>query len=249
MFAKGDKTYNSSIPHDVQEETIKTAASIASPDQLANNEEFHRLLTEGVPVSIHKEGAERGERVWLVDFDHPENNDFVVANQFTIIENGHNKRPDIILFVNDLPLVVFELINATDENATIKSAFRQIETYKQMTPSLFTYHLLVMISDGLEAKTGSLSAGYSRFMAWKTEDGRAEVSKLVGQLEVLIKGMLNRTTLLDMVRSFTVFEKSKTEDAKTGDNYYKDGKENCGLSSILCREQGGGVYDTGYLYQ
>lgn len=213
---KAVRRINSSIPHDVQEEAIKTVARIASPDQLANNEEFHRLLTEGVPVSIHKEGAERGERVWLVDFDHPENNDFAVANQFTIIENGHNKRPDIILFVNGLPLVVFELKNATDEKATIQSAFRQIETYKQMTPSLFTYNSLVVISDGLEAKAGSLSAGYSRFMAWKTEDGRAEASKLVGQLEVLIKGMLNRTTLLDMVRSFTVFEKSKTEDAKTG---------------------------------
>lgn len=213
---KAVRRINSSIPHDVQEEAIKTVTRIASPDQLANNEEFHRLLTEGVPVSMHKEGAERGERVWLIDFDHPDNNDFVVANQFTIIENGHNKRPDIILFVNGLPLVVFELKNATDEKATIQSAFRQIETYKQMTPSLFTYNSLVVISDGLEAKAGSLSAGYSRFMAWKTEDGRAEASKLVGQLEVLIKGMLNSTTLLDLVRSFTVFEKSKTEDAKTG---------------------------------
>ena len=213
---KAVRRINSSILHDVQEEAIKTVTRIASPDQLANNEEFHQLLTEGVPVSIHKEGAERGERVWLVDFDYPENNDFIVANQFTIIENGHNKRPDIILFVNGLPLVVFELKNATDEKATIQSAFRQIETYKQMTPSLFTYNSLVVISDGLEAKAGSLSAGYSRFMAWKTEDGRAEASKLVGQLEVLIKGMLNSTTLLDLVRSFTVFEKSKTEDAKTG---------------------------------
>ncbi|WP_071145649.1 type I restriction endonuclease subunit R [Bacteroides ihuae] len=213
---KAVRRINSSIPHETQDEAIKIVERIASPDQLANNEEFHRLLTEGVPVSIYKDGAERGERVWLVDFDHPDNNDFVVANQYSIIENGHNKRPDIILFVNGLPLVIFELKNAVDENATLQSAHRQIETYKQVIPSLFTHNSIVVISDGLEAKAGSLSAGYSRYMAWKTEDGKAEASNLVSQLEVLIKGMLNKATLLDLVRSFTVFETSKTEDAKTG---------------------------------
>lgn len=201
------KRINANIPSDVQAEAVKTVLRIASPELLAGNEEFHRLLTEGVPVTMHKDGAERGERVWLVDFDNPDNNDFVVSNQFTIIENGHNKRPDVILFVNGLPLVVIELKNAADENATIQSAYRQIETYKQMIPSLFTYNALVVISDGLEARAGSLSAGFSRFMAWKTEDGRAEASKLVNQLEVLIKGMLNKKTLLDLIRSFTVFEK------------------------------------------
>ncbi len=213
---KAVRRINSSLPVHVCEEAVKTVLRIASPDTLANNEEFHRLLTEGVPVTIHKEGDERGERVWLVDFNHPRNNDFVVANQFTIIENGHNKRPDVILFVNGLPLVLIELKNAADENATIQSAYRQIETYKQAIPSLFNYNELVIISDGLEARAGSLSAGFSRYMAWKTEDGKAEASKMISQLEVMIKGMLNKETLLDLIRSFTVFEKLKNEDLKTG---------------------------------
>ena len=128
----------------------------------------------------------RGDRVWLIDFKNPHNNDFVVANQFTVVENNNNKRPDVILFVNGIPLVVMELKNAADENATIHSAFKQIETYKSIIPRLFTYNGFVVISDGLEAKAGSISAGFSRFMAWKSADGKAEASHLVSQLETLI---------------------------------------------------------------
>ena len=207
---------NPSLPYSVQDEAVKTMLRISSPDVLANNEEFHRLLTEGVPVSVHKDGVERGARVWLIDFNDPWNNEFTVVNQFTIIENGHNRRPDVLLFVNGLPLVIFELKNAADENATIQSAFRQIETYKQQIPSLFTYNALVVISDGLEARAGSLSAGFSRFAAWKSDDGENLASHLVSELEVLVNGMMRKDTLLDLVQSFTVFEKQKQEDLKTG---------------------------------
>ena len=207
---------NHTLPQEVCDEAINQVLRIASPDLLSNNETFHRMLTEGVSVSVHKEGAERGELVWLVDFDNPLNNDFTVVNQYTIVENSYNKRPDILLFVNGLPLVVIELKNAVDENATVQSAFRQMETYKETIPSLFTYNSIIVISDGLEARAGSLSAGFSRMMAWKSADGKAEASRLVSQLEVLIKGMLNKDTLLDLIRSFTVFEKTKTEDKETG---------------------------------
>ena len=207
---------NPKLSQEVCDEAVSKVLRIASPDLLANNEAFHRMLTEGIPVSVHKDGSERGELVWLVDFDNPHNNDFTVVNQFTVIENNHNKRPDVILFVNGLPLVVIELKNAADENATVQSAFRQIETYKETIPSLFTYNSVVVISDGLEARAGSLSAGFSRMMAWKSADGKAEASHLVSQMEVLINGMLNKETLLDLIRSFTVFEKSKTEDKNTG---------------------------------
>lgn len=207
---------NPSIPHEARQEAIKEINRIHSPELLSNNERFHRLLTEGVKVSYQKDGNQRGDLVWLVDFSNPENNDFVVANQLTVIENGVNKRPDVVLFVNGLPLVVIELKNAADENATIKSAFKQLQTYKQAIPSLFTYNGLMIISDGLEAKAGSLSAGLSRFMSWKTADGKEETSHLVSQLETLIKGMLAKETLLDLIRHFIVFEKSKTEDPKTG---------------------------------
>lgn len=216
VLAKAVKRLNPTLTDDVRDEAIKTVLRIASPDTLANNEAFHRLLTEGVPVSTYQDGIERGERVWLVDFEDPWNNEFTVVNQFTIIENGHNRRPDVLLFVNGLPLVIIELKNAADENATIESAYRQIETYKQQIPSLFTYNELIIISDGLEARAGSLSAGFSRFTAWKSEDGEHIASPMMSQLEVLINGMLEKDTLLDIIRSFTVFEKQKTEDLKTG---------------------------------
>ena len=207
---------NPTLPAAALDEAVKAIQRISSPELLANNEAFHRLLTEGVNVSYQKDGNTRGDLVWLVDFANPGNNEFVVVNQFTIIENNQNKRPDLILFVNGLPLVVIELKNAADENTTITSAFKQLETYKKTIPSLFTYNGFVVVSDGLEAKAGSISAGLSRFMAWKSADGKAEASHLVSQLETLISGMLNKATLLDLIRHFIVFEKSSKEDAKTG---------------------------------
>lgn len=207
---------NPDIPAEQQEEAIREIQRIASPELLTNNETFHRYLTEGVKVSYQQEGNERGDLVWLVDFENPLNNDFLVVNQFTVIENNHNKRPDLLLFVNGLPLVLVELKNPADENATIQSAFRQIETYKAQIPTIFTYNSLLIISDGLEAKAGSLSAGQSRFLAWKSADGKAEASHLVSQLETMMTGMLNKETLLDLIRHFIVFEKNKQEDTETG---------------------------------
>jgi len=219
---------NPTISADAQNEAIKELLRINSPELLTNNESFHRLLTEGINITYQDKGNERGDLVWLIDFENPKNNEFLVANQFTVIENGNNKRPDVILFVNGIPLVVIELKNAADENATVKSAFRQIETYKSVIPSLFTYNGFVIISDGLEAKAGTISAGFSRFMAWKSEDGKTEASNLQSQMQTLINGMLNKETLLDLIRHFTVFEKTKKvelaksrdegigKDAKTG---------------------------------
>src|SRR5690554_5869270 len=207
---------NPSIPQHAKEDALKQVLRIGTPDVLTDNETFHRMLTEGVNVTYQKEGNQRGDKVKLVDFDEVDNNEFNVINQYTIIENNNNKRPDVILFINGLPLVVIELKNAVDENATIKSAFNQIQTYKATIPSLFTYNSILVISDGNEAKAGSLSAGFSRFMSWKTVDGETEASHLVPEMETLLNGMLNRKTVLDLIRHFIVFEKSKKEDLKTG---------------------------------
>jgi type I site-specific restriction-modification system R (restriction) subunit/very-short-patch-repair endonuclease len=215
-MAEAVRRINPTVPPEAQEEAIKEIQRISSPEILTTNESFHRLLTEGIKVSYQKNGQQRGDLVWLIDFNTPKNNDFIVANQFTVVEDGVNKRPDVILFVNGIPLVVIELKNAADENATIKSAFRQIETYKTTIPSLFTYNAFTIISDGLEARAGTISSGMSRFMAWKSADGKEEASHLVSQMETLITGMLNKETLLDLIRHFIVFEKSKKEDAKTG---------------------------------
>lgn len=208
---------NPTIPADIRKDAIKQIQRLASSELNANNEAFHRLLTEGIKISFQKKGYSRGDLLWLIDFNNPENNDFLVANQFTVFENNINKRPDIVLFINGLPLVIIELKNPVDENATVKSAFKQLQTYKQTIPSLFTFNGIVIISDGLEAKAGSISAGFTRFMTWKTADGKVEASPLIGQLETLIKGMLYKKTLLDLIRHFIVFEKSKKEDKVNGE--------------------------------
>jgi len=204
---------NPSIPADIREDAIKQIQRLNSSELIANNEAFHRMLTEGIKVGYQQDGYNRGDLVWLIDFKNPDNNDFLVLNQFTVIENNVNKRPDVILFVNGLPLVVIELKNLADENATIRSAFKQLQTYKQEIPGLFTYNGFMIISDGLEAKAGSISAEFTRFMVWKTSDGKVEASPLIGQLETLIKGMLNKKTMLDLIRHFIVFEKSKSVGA------------------------------------
>jgi type I restriction enzyme R subunit len=207
---------NPEIPIDAQEAAVQKVLRIASPEMLHNNEEFHRLLVEKVKIPYQQNGNERSHEVALIDFENTSNNQFSVVNQYTIIENNQNKRPDVLLFVNGLPLVVIELKNAASENANIKSAYQQIQTYKAIIPSLFTYNAICILSDGLECKAGSVSADLSRYMTWKTSDGIKEASRFKPQLETLLKGMLQPATLLDLVRNFIVFEKSKKEDAKTG---------------------------------
>jgi len=207
---------NPTIPQDAQEQAIQKVLRIYSPELLHNNETFHQLLIEKVKIPYQQDGFERSYEVALIDFENPLNNEFLCINQYTIVENNQNKRPDVLLFVNGLPLVVIELKNAADENATMRKAFDQIQTYKATIPSLFTYNAICVISDGMECKAGSVSAGFSRFMTWKTADGKKEASRFIPQLEILLKGMLNPSTLLDLVRNFIVFEKSKKEDVKTG---------------------------------
>jgi type I restriction enzyme, R subunit len=207
---------NPHIPPDAQEAALQKVLHIYSQVLLHNNEEFHKLLVEKVKIPFQENGYERSHQVALVDFDSPENNQFLVVNQFTIIENNQNKRPDVLLFVNGLPLVVVELKNAASDTADIRSAFQQIQTYKAIIPSLFTFNAVCIISDGLECKAGSVSADLSRYMTWKTADGLKESSRFKPQLETLLKGMLQPATLIDLIRNFIVFEKTKKEDSATG---------------------------------
>ena len=207
---------NPHIPESFREQAIQKVLRIYSPDLLHNNETFHQFLVEKVRIPYQQDGYDRSHEVALVDFTDPGKNEFLAVNQYTIVENNQNKRPDVLLFVNGIPLVVIELKNASDEQATIRKAFDQIQTYKSTVPSLFTYNAICVISDGMECKAGSLTAGFSRFMNWKTADGRKEASRFKPQLETLLNGMLNPATLLDLVRNFIVFEKTKKEDPKTG---------------------------------
>lgn len=208
---------NPNLSYDVVLEAVNKVARISSSNLVVDNEAFHKMLVDGVPVEYRKNGDIVGDYVKLVDFseDGVNNNEFLVVNQFTVIENNNNKRPDILLFINGIPMVLFELKNPADENATIRKAYDQICTYKATIPSLFTYNEICVISDGLEAKAGSLTAPFSRFSTWKTKDGLNEASKFEDQLTTLIHGLCNKKTLLDYIRNFVTFEKSRTEDKET----------------------------------
>ncbi len=207
---------NPHIPPNAQESAIQKIQRIHSPELLHNNEAFHEMLVEKVKIPYRQDGYERSHEVALIDFEQPKNNEFLAVNQYTIIESGHNKRPDILLFINGIPLGVIELKNAADENATIHKAYDQLQTYKATIPSLFTYNSVCVISDGHECRAGSVSAGFNRFVPWKTMDGKAEASRFKAQMETLMQGMLNPATLLDLIRNFIVFEKTKKEDPQTG---------------------------------
>ncbi len=212
---------NPMLSQEAKEDALKKVLRTESPNLLINNETFHKYLTEGVDVEIRTESGIRGEKVYIVDFQNTENNEFLVVNQFTIIEGNQNKRPDIILFVNGLPLVVIELKNAVDENATLKSAYNQLQTYKQAIPSLFTYNELLVVTDGWDALSGTLTSDFGRFMSWKTKDGETTADHLQPQMEVMFYGMLNKQTLLDVIRQFIVFEKSDTKTLKKVAAYHQ----------------------------
>ena len=207
---------NPTISEEAREQALRQVLNLPSQNLIDNNEAFHRLLTEGIEIEVMGEEGIKGDKVWLVDFMHPENNEFLVCNQFTVIENNINKRPDVVLFINGLPLVVIELKNPIDENATVQKAFTQLQNYKNAIPSLFYYNATLVASDGLDARTGTISSDISRFLAWKSSDGFKEDIVTIPQIETLIKGMLSKNVLLDLIRHFIVFEKSKKEDVKTG---------------------------------
>jgi type I restriction enzyme R subunit len=212
---------NPNISQDAKEDALKKVLRTESPNALINNETFHRYLTDGVDVEMRTESGIRGEKIYIVDFENPENNEFFTVNQFTVVEGNQNKRPDIILFINGLPLVVIELKNAVDENANLKSAFNQLQTYKQAIPSLFTYNSLLIISDGWDARCGTITSDYGRFMTWKTKDGQTTADHLQPQMEVMFLGMLNKTTLLDLIHQFIVFEKSDSKTLKKVAAYHQ----------------------------
>lgn len=212
---------NPTLSQDAKEDALKKVLRTESPNALINNENFHRYLTDGVDVEMRTESGIRGEKIYIVDFENPENNEFLAVNQFTVIEGNQNKRPDIILFVNGLPLVVIELKNAVDENANLKSAFNQLQTYKQAIPSLFTYNSLLIISDGWDARCGTITSDYGRYMTWKTKDGQTTADHLQPQMEVMFHGMLNKHTLLDLIRQFIVFEKSDSKTLKKVAAYHQ----------------------------
>ena len=197
---------NPGIPADALEDVFNILSRLPSNALITSNRSFHRCLVNGVEVTFRRDGRLVSDTVRLFDFEQPENNDWLVVNQFTVLEEHHERRPDLVIFVNGLPLSVFELKNAADENATIWSAFNQLQTYKAQIPSLMLYNEALVISDGLEARVGSLSADRERFMPWKTIEGGEIAAPASLQLEVLINGLFEKRRFLKYLRHFIVFE-------------------------------------------
>ncbi|MFP3122616.1 type I restriction endonuclease subunit R [Ectobacillus funiculus] len=214
---------NRDLPEDALEEAYRKIITFNSPSLIENNKQFHALLVEGVDVTFHKNGEFKTEKAIVVDFDKPERNEFLAVNQFTIIEN-EERRPDVLIFVNGLPFVVVELKSASDENVGIENAYNQIQTYKHDIPSLFHYNAFCILSDGINAKAGTVTSNEERYMNWRSIDGITVESLDVPQYEVVIRGMLDKQRLLDIIQNFILFQESKDPEYDNEGNKIGDKK-------------------------
>ena len=216
------KRLNPHLPTETLEEVLRKVQQTETPSLIEENRRLHRYLIEGVPVEIPREdGSIGGDVAWLIDFYDVDANDWLAVNQFTVIEHGHNRRPDMVLFVNGLPLAVIELKNPGDENATLEGAFNQLQTYKDEIPSLFRTNAALATSDGLHARLGSLTADFERFMPWRTVDGSAVAPKGVPELGTVIKGVFEKTRFLTLIRDFIVFEDTGSGIVKIVAGYHQ----------------------------
>jgi len=240
------KGINPTIPEDCIEEAIRKITRSETPGLIESNRRLHRMLTDGVDVAYIKEGRETYDKVWLLDLEDLENNDWLAVNQFTVLQNRKTRRPDIVVFVNGLPLAVIELKNPADEKATLYHAFNQIQTYKADIPDLFNYNELLIISDGLEARAGTLTSGWDRFMPWRTIDGKEVAPRGSVELEVLLKGIFKKSSFLDLALNFTVFDDDGISIAKKAAAYHQYHAVN---KAIECTLSACGIEtDQGLLY-
>ena len=198
---------NPQAPTDALAEAFRKLTRPDSPSLVANNHTVHRYLVEGVPVEFQRaDGSIGGDQIRVFDYDEPQNNEFLAVNQFTVVEDKHERRPDVVIFVNGLPLAVIELKNAATESATIWSAFNQLQTYKQQIPSLFAFNAALVISDGVQARIGTLTADREWFMPWRTIAGEDLADAHLPQLQVVLEGVFEQRRFLDLIRYFVVFE-------------------------------------------
>ena len=204
---------NPAIPAEARDEALRKVLRVGTPSLVQTNRAFHRLLRDGVPVEYARaDGSIAGDHVRLVNFDDVNANDWFAVNQFTVIEGQNNRRPDVVVFVNGLPLGLVELKNPADENATIWSAYSQLQTYKAEIATLLHYNALLVLSDGVQARIGSLTANQEWFKVWRTIDGDTDAPKTALELEVLVRGVFERKRFLDLLQHFIVFE----EDPDSG---------------------------------
>ena len=198
---------NSDIPNKAIEGAIREILIPKEPSMVENNRNFHEMVTDGIDVEYEREdGSTKYDKVWLFDKENNKNNDWLVVNQFTVQEGEYTRRPDLVVFVNGLPLVVMELKSAVAENATINTAYNKLQNYKDQIPSLFTYNEILIISDGHNARAGTITSNIERFMTWRTIEGEEKAAKEIPELEVLIKGVFDRERFLELVHNFILFQ-------------------------------------------
>lgn len=213
-FKDSIKKLNPTLTESIRIEAYQKIINLGTEDIMENNERFHTLLTNGVTVEYTKEGRTKGINVSLLDVKNPENNNFYVVNQLVVKENNNEKRFDVVIYVNGLPLVFIELKSATSEKATLRRAFDQIKNYKKAVPSIFYYNAICIISDGIDAGTSSVSAPFSRYLSWKTP--KEVANEVRTELQILTEYMLNKKTLVELIRYCTVFEKEEKKNKETG---------------------------------
>jgi type I restriction enzyme R subunit len=198
---------NPVLPASAIEEAFRKLIRFDAPTLIAQNRVIHRMLVDGITVEYNRaDGSIAGAQARVIDFDTPDNNDWLAVNQFTVSETQHTRRPDVVLFVNGLPLGVIELKNPADENATVWNAFQQLQTYQAQIPSLFATNAALIISDGVQARIGSLGAGREWFKPWRTITGREDAAAKIAELQVVLEGVFEKRRFLDLVRYFIVFE-------------------------------------------
>jgi len=197
---------NEDAPDAARNEAMRRVLTGELPSLVEENRRIHKLLTEGVDVEYRSEkGQSASTKIWLIDLDRPDANDWLAVNQFTVVENRANRRPDVVLFVNGLPLAVLELKNAASKNATLTDAYNQLQTYLHQIPSLFSTNAVLVTTDGMEARIGSITADQERFMPWRTVDGLDFAHRGTPELETLLRGVFTRENLLALIRDFIVF--------------------------------------------
>ncbi|MDE2887852.1 MAG: type I restriction endonuclease subunit R [Gemmatimonadota bacterium] len=198
---------NPSLPPSALDDAHRKLTRPGGSTLEARNRAFHRMLVDGVEVEFRDgDGRVRGDQVRVIDFDNPDNNDWLAVNQFTVTENKNNRRPDVVLFVNGLPLGLIELKNPADEDATIWTAWNQLQTYKAELPTLFSMNEVLMVSDGTEARIGTLTSGKEWFKPWRTVAGEEPADRLLTELQVMLEGVFDRGRFLALVRDFIVFD-------------------------------------------
>jgi len=213
---------NPNVPPEALDEAFRKLTRIATPQPIDGNRELHHYLVNGVSVEyMRPDGTIGYDPIRVLDFDTPDQNDWLVVNQFTVIEFGHTRRPDIVVFINGLPLAILELKNAASDNATIWGAVQQLQTYKNELPSFFVFNEILVVSDGIEARIGTLSSNRERFLPWRTIEGEDLAPASLSQLEVLIRGVFEPRRLLDLIRYFIVYESDGDTTIKKMSGYHQ----------------------------